>query len=102
MSELYKPINFVEADKAAAAANAYPLFPGFRYKPGDVVSLARWDRYQRKDHDESIMPYDAFGECVVISSRRACCGSGAMVKVENSRRRQIELDQDWMEPVIEV
>ncbi len=98
----YKPLNFVDLDAAIAAANAYPTFPGYRYQPGDAVSLDRWDRYQRRDHDESIYPYDPFGECRVISSRRACSQSGAMVTVENARRRRIELDEDWMDLIVEV
>ncbi len=102
MSAPHKPLNFVELDVAIAAANAYPLFPGYRYQPGDMVDLAPWDRYKRKDHNESIYPYDPFGICRVISSRRACCESGALVTVENERRRRIELDEGWMEPVVEV
>ncbi len=98
----HKPLNFVDSETAAAAANAYPLFPGFRYAPGDCVDLARWDKYKRKGHDEMIAPYDPFGICRVISSRRACSESGAMVTVENERRRRIELDQNWMELAIEV
>jgi len=105
MSAPHKPLNFVDLDAAIVAANKFAeesKFPGFRYQPGDMVDLGRWDRYQRKDHDESIYPYDPFGICRVISSRRACSQSGAMTTVENERRRRIELDQDWMEILIEV
>ncbi len=96
------PLNFVELDVAIAAAKAYPLFEGYRYQLGDLVDLARWDRYQRKDHDESIYPYDPFGICTVVSSRRACSETGVLVTVANDRRREIELDQNWMVPAIEV
>lgn len=97
-----KPLNFVELDVAIAAANAIPLFPGYRFSPGDIVDLARWDRYKKRDHDESIALYDAFGICTVVSSRRACSESGAMVTVVNQHRREIELDQNWMQPAIEI
>ncbi len=106
MSEPHKPLNFVDLDVAIVAANAFaascPKFPGFRFQPGEMVDLIRWDRYQRRDHDETIYPYDPFGICRVISSRQACCESGAMVTVENERRRRIELDENWVTPLIEV
>lgn len=92
-----QPTDFKKLDIEAIATE----FAGYLYQPGDVVDLAPWDRYQRRDHDESIAPYDAWGICRVVSCRRACCTSGVMVTVVNERRREIELDQGWMRLAVE-
>ncbi len=66
-----------------------------RFQTNDRVSLERWDR--------SNPPYDlVMGECVVVSVSRKCSESGWMVVLRNSAGRRIELDQNWVWPLVEI
>ncbi len=66
-----------------------------RFQPNDRVSLHLWDRRNPMDRP--------FGECSVISVRQACCGSDYMVLTRTlDGGRTIELDQNWVSPLVEI
>ncbi len=66
-----------------------------KYKPGDIVSLECWDKYER--------PVNRLGLCEVVSITPARCESGWMMKVRSLEKGTIydSLDQNWLTPIPE-
>lgn len=62
----------------------------FKLKPGDKVSLDRWDATEP--------PWNQLGPCTIMSIKKGQrCESGIMVTVRNAKGSEQELDSSWLE-----
>lgn len=59
------------------------------FKPGDKVSLRKWDR--------TVPPYERLGDAVVASVEPWRSESGWRVEFKTSQGATYALDQNWLE-----
>lgn len=68
-----------------------PIFPCI-YKPGDLVSLERWDRSERPANKKG-----SPGRVTEIGTTQNC-ESGYMVRGISDKGTKFFLDANWLEP----